>query len=74
MKNVEKVLLAIKAECNKQTKLAEVRYIGKIADRAGIPKESLSLYLNELQERGFIKYSVAEDYIYLTPAGKLYIS
>lgn len=74
MKKIEKVLLAIRMECDKQTKLTEVSCFDKIADKAELPRQSLSLYLSELQERGYIKYSVNEKFVYITKEGTEHIS
>lgn len=73
MKTIEKVLLAIKMECDRQKKLAEISCFDKIADRAQVSRHSLSIYLEELQERGYIKYSLTDKFIYLTRQGNEFI-
>lgn len=74
MKNLDKVLLAIKLESDRQTKLAEINCFDRIAEKAEISSHKLVIYLSELQDRGYIKYSISDNFIYLTKDGKKYIS
>jgi len=70
MSNFDNVFAAIKAECAKQQKFAELSCFDLIAARAGVPETKLSLYLGHLQQVGLIRYSLADKYIYLTALGK----
>lgn len=74
MKCAEKVLLAISMECSRQRKLAEINCFDKIADKAQVPRQKLDIYLSELEEKGYIKYSLSERFIYITREGRKYIS
>lgn len=73
MKNYEKVLLVIKMECENQKQLAEVDCFDDIAKKAEIPRQKLPVILNELQGKGFIKYSFKEKFVYLTKEGRDYV-
>lgn len=74
MNSIDKVLFAIKAECGRQTRLAEVYCLERIAIRAGLRTELLMQYLDELQQKGLIEYSAKDCYIYMTREGKRYAS
>ena len=69
MSNFNKVFLVVKKKCTEQKNFAEINCFPTIAKEAGVPKDKLSLYLNHLQEIGLIKYSMDENYIYLTAQG-----
>jgi hypothetical protein len=73
MKTTEKILQAIKQECEKQTKLVEINCFDKIARSAEIAPHRLPMYLLELQDRGYIRYSVNDNFIYLTRKGAEYV-
>jgi len=70
MDDFDRVFFAVKKECGKQTKFAEVYSLEIIAKESKIPLNKLPLYLHHLQELGLIKYSVNDNYIYLTALGK----
>jgi len=70
MNNFNKVFLAIKKHCEKQKLLAEINSLEAIAEEVNIPVSKLGLYLDYLQGLGLIKYSISENYIYLTSFGK----
>jgi hypothetical protein len=64
----EKVYAAIKNYCKEDPWKTDCFDI--IAKSAGLPMESLELYLDLLNDFGLIKYSLAEQYIYLTKDGR----
>ena len=70
MNNFNKVFLVVKAHCEKQKNLAEVRTFDTIARESGVPLSKLPMYLEHLQKMDLIKYSMEEQYIYLTAFGK----
>jgi hypothetical protein len=70
MNNVDKVFWLIKDHCEKQKQFAEVNCLEEISARANISDGMLSMCLHNLKEKGLIKYSIAESYIYLTGQGK----
>ena len=73
MKTIDKILFAINEECERQTTLAEVSCFDKIAGYAGVTRQRLHLYLNELQEQAYIRYSVHDEYVYITREGKQHL-
>jgi hypothetical protein len=70
MSSFNKVFSVIKRHCEKQKLLAEIRGFAAIAKEANVPIDKLPVYLDHLQDMGLIKYSVSEQYIYLTSLGK----
>lgn len=65
----DRVFLAIKEECQKQKQLMEIHSFAAIAKKAQVKPNALDTHLNNLQNLGFIRYSIPENYIYLTAMG-----
>jgi len=70
MSKFEKAFLIIKRLSARQTKIAEISNFDVIAKELDVPVGRLGLYLDHLQEIGLIRYSAAEQYIYLTEKGR----
>jgi hypothetical protein len=70
MSEFNRLFIVIKANCERQKSLAEISCFGKIANESGIPVEKLNFYLDKLQQLGLIRYSIPDQYIYLTAFGK----
>lgn len=73
MTNLDKVLLAIKMECDKLAEQLEVSCFDRVAERTKISRQGLADYIQELQSRGYIGFSEDQSSIYVTAEGEQYI-
>ncbi|MCW3124315.1 MAG: hypothetical protein JWQ38_3807 [Flavipsychrobacter sp.] len=69
MNNLDKVFSALKKQCERQKTFAELNNFDLVAKEAGISVDKLPAYLKHLQDIGLIKYSIEDNYIYLTRQG-----
>ena len=69
MNNFNNVFLAVKSQCEKQKRFAEVGSFEAIAKEANVPIGKLETYFKHLQDIGLIRYSMTERYVHLTSFG-----
>lgn len=69
MNTFNRVFLAVKKACEKQTKISGKDCFTTVANEANVPSEHIDSYLKYLQDAGLIRYSTEDSYILLTTFG-----
>ena len=71
MNNFDTVFAAVKEQCGKNDGIEGLKNFEQICKTAKIPLNRLDFYLNTLESVGLLKYSMDNEYIKLTPYGKM---